>query len=199
MRRLRRWVKPSPRHVGWHFLPARAKVVYQPLGVVGIMMPFNYPVNLAVEPLIAALAAGNRAMIKMSEFTPRIAAVLGEIQGKGLPEDRLAVVTGEADIAAAFSKLPFDHLLFTGSIPVGRHVMCAAADNLTPVTLELGGKSPAIIADDIPLEDIIDRLVFAKSVNAGQTCVAPDYALLPRSKLEKFVATRRRSGRCIRR
>lgn len=187
VRRLRRWVKPSPRHVGWHFLPARAKVVYQPLGVVGIMVPFNYPVNLAVEPLIAALAAGNRAMIKMSEFTPRTAALLGEILGKGLPKDRVAVVTGEADIAAAFSKLPFDHLLFTGSIPVGRHVMRAAADNLTPVTLELGGKSPAIIADDIPLEDIIDRLVFAKSVNAGQTCVAPDYVLLPRSKLETFV------------
>ena len=185
--RLGRWMKPGSRHVGLHFLPARAKLVYQPLGVVGIMVPFNYPLNLAVEPLIAALAAGNRAMIKMSEFTPRIAALLGEILRKGFDEDRVAVVTGEADVAAAFSKLPFDHLLFTGSIPVGKHVMRAAAENLTPVTLELGGKSPAIIADDIPLADIIDRLVFAKSVNAGQTCVAPDYVLLPRAKLEAFI------------
>ena len=186
-KRLRRWMKPSPRSVGLNFLPARARVVYQPLGVVGIMVPFNYPVNLAVVPLVAALAAGNRTMIKMSEHTPRTAALMGEMLRKYFEEDHVAVVTGEADIAAAFSKLPFDHLLFTGSIPVGKHVMRAAADNLTPVTLELGGKSPAIIADDIPLEDIIDRLCFAKSLNAGQTCVAPDYVLIPRGKLEPFM------------
>jgi coniferyl-aldehyde dehydrogenase len=185
--RLGRWMKPDSRQVGLHFLPAQAKVVYQPLGVVGIMVPFNYPVGLAIEPLIAALAAGNRGMIKMSEFTPRFAVLLGEILRKGFGEDSVAVVTGEADVAAAFSKLPFDHLLFTGSITVGKHVMRAAAENLTPVTRELGGKSPAIIADDIPLADIIDRLVFAKSVNAGQTCVAPDYVLLPRAKLEAFI------------
>jgi coniferyl-aldehyde dehydrogenase len=186
-KRLRRWMKPSPRSVGLNFLPARARVVYQPLGVVGIMVPFNYPVNLAVVPLVAALAAGNRTMIKMSEHTPRTAALMEEMLRKYYEEDHVAVVTGEADIAAAFSKLPFDHLLFTGSIPVGKHVMRAAADNLTPVTLELGGKSPAIIADDIPLEDIIDRLCFAKSLNAGQTCVAPDYVLIPRGKLEPFM------------
>ena len=150
-KRLRRWMKPSPRSVGLNFLPARARVVYQPLGVVGIMVPFNYPVNLAVVPLVAALAAGNRTMIKMSEFTPSTAALMGEMLRKYFEEDHVAVVTGEADIAAAFSKLPFDHLLFTGSIPVGKQVMRAAADNLTPVTLELGGKSPVIIADDIPL------------------------------------------------
>lgn len=187
LKRLSRWMRPSRRHVSLQFQPARARVVYQPLGVVGIMVPFNYPLNLAIEPLIAALAAGNRAMIKMSEFTPRIAALLDEILRQGFDEDRVAVVTGEADIAQAFSALPFDHLLFTGSIPVGKHVMRAAANNLTPVTLELGGKSPAIIADDIPLDDVIDRIVFAKSLNAGQTCVAPDYVLLPRGKVEPFI------------
>ena len=184
---LRRWMKPSPRSVGLNFLPARASVVYQPLGVVGIMVPFNYPVNLAMVPLVAALAAGNRAMIKMSEHTPRTATLMRGMLGKCFGEDHVAIVTGEADIAAAFSRLPFDHLLFTGSIPVGKQVMRAAADNLTPVTLELGGKSPVIIADDIPLEHIIDRICFAKSLNGGQTCVAPDYVLIPRGKLEPFM------------
>jgi len=187
LRRLRGWMRPGHRWPGLHFLPSAAYVVYQPLGVVGIMAPFNYPVHLAVVPLVAALAAGNRAMIKMSELTPRTAALVAEMLRKGFAEEQVAVVTGEADVAAAFSRLPFDHLLFTGSIPVGKHVMRAAADNLTPVTLELGGKSPAIIADDIPLEDIIDRLCFAKSMNAGQTCVAPDYVLLPRGKVEAFI------------
>jgi coniferyl-aldehyde dehydrogenase len=151
------------------------------------MVPFNYPLNLGIEPLIAALAAGNRAMLKMSELTPHFAALLRDILREGFDEDRVAVITGEVDLARAFSALPFDHLLFTGSIPVGKHVMRAAAENLTPVTLELGGKSPAIIADDIPLDDIMDRLVFAKSLNAGQTCVAPDYVLVPRAKLRPFL------------
>jgi len=183
LKQLKGWMRPSRRHVSLQFKPASARVIFQPLGVVGIMVPFNYPVNLAIEPLIAALAAGNRALIKMSEFTPRTAEVLADLLREGFPENHVAVITGEADIAKAFSELPFDHLLFTGSIPVGRHVMRAAANNLTPVTLELGGKSPAIIADDIPLADIIERLVFAKSFNAGQTCVAPDYLLVPRGKM----------------
>jgi len=188
LKRLRRWMRPSRRCAGLQFLPAAAFVAYQPLGVVGIMVPFNYPLHLAVLPLAAALAAGNRAMVKMSEFTPRTAALVAEMLRKGFAEEHVAVVTGEAEVAAAFSRLPFDHLLFTGSIPVGKQVMRAAADNLTPVTLELGGKSPAIIAEDMPLADIVDRLCFAKSLNAGQTCVAPDYILLPRGKLEAFIA-----------
>ena len=196
LKRLRGWMRPSRRRVGLQFQPARAQVIYQPLGVVGIMVPFNYPVNLAMEPLIAALAAGNRALIKMSEFTPRTAEVLAEVLREGFTENQLAVITGEANVAKAFSELPFDHLLFTGSTAVGRQVMRAAANNLTPVTLELGGKSPAIIADDIPLTDIIERLVFAKSFNAGQTCVAPDYLLVPRGKLngllDAYVETYRR-------
>lgn len=187
LKHLRRWMKPDCRWPGLHFLPARTFVVYQPLGVVGIMVPLNYPVHLAVLPLVTALAAGNRAMLKLSESTPRTAALLGEILRRGFDETQVAVVTGEADVAAAFSRLPFDHLLFTGSMPVGKQVMRAAADNLTPVTLELGGKSPAIIADDIPLEDIIDRICFAKTLNAGQTCVAPDYVLVPRGKLDTFI------------
>lgn len=187
LKRLRRWMKPGCRSVGLHFLPASARVVYQPLGVVGIIVPFNYPVNLSMVPLVAALAAGNRVMLKMSEHTPKTAALVEAMLRKGFAEDHVAVVTGEADIAAAFARLPFDHLLFTGSTPIGKRVMRAAAENLTPVTLELGGKSPAIIADDIPLEDIIDRLCFAKSLNGGQTCVAPDYVLIPRGKLETFI------------
>ena len=187
LKRLKGWMRPSRRRVGLQFQPARALVMYQPLGVVGIMVPFNYPVNLAIEPLIAALAAGNRALIKMSEFTPRTAEVLTEMLREGFPENHVAVITGEADVASAFSELPFDHLLFTGSTRVGRQVMRAAAQHLTPVTLELGGKSPVIIADDIPLADIIERLVFAKSFNAGQTCVAPDYLLVPREKMDALL------------
>ena len=187
LKRLKGWMRPSRRRVGLQFQPARALVMYQPLGVVGIMVPFNYPVNLAIEPLIAALAAGNRALIKMSEFTPRTAEVLTEMLREGFPENHVAVITGEADVASAFSELPFDHLLFTGSSRVGRQVMRAAAQHLTPVTLELGGKSPVIIADDIPLADIIERLVFAKSFNAGQTCVAPDYLLVPRKKMDALL------------
>jgi coniferyl-aldehyde dehydrogenase len=186
LKRLRCWMRPERRSVGLHFLPASGRVVYQPLGVVGIIVPFNYPVNLAMVPLAAALAAGNRVMIKMPERTPRIAALIGEMLRKGYAEDQVAVVEGGAEIAAAFAALPFDHLLFTGSTPIGQRVMRAAAENLTPVTLELGGKSPALIAGDIPLEDIVDRICFAKSINAGQTCVAPDYVLIPRGKVEAF-------------
>ena len=187
LKRLGGWMKPDTRSAGLQFFPASARVVYQPLGVVGIIVPFNYPVNLSLIPLATALAAGNRAMLKLSEFTPRTAVLLQEMLRKGFDEDLVAVVTGETEIAAAFSRLPFDHLLFTGSTAIGKHVMRAAAENLTPVTLELGGKSPAIIADDMPLTDIIDRLCFAKSLNAGQTCVAPDYVLIPRDKLDAFM------------
>lgn len=187
LERLRCWMRPERRGLGLHFLPARARVVYQPLGVAGIIVPFNYPVNLAMVPLTAALAAGNRVMLKMPERTPRLSALVREIMREGFAEDQVAVVEGEGEVAAAFAALPFDHLLFTGSTPIGQRVMQAAAQNLTPVTLELGGKSPAIIADDIPLEDVIDRICFAKSVNAGQTCVAPDYVLVPRSKVDAFV------------
>lgn len=187
LKHLRGWMQPSRRRVGLHFQPASAEVVYQPLGVVGIIAPFNYPLILSIIPLVTALATGNRAMIKMSELTPRTAELLRNMLSKGFTEEQVAVITGEIEVATAFSKLPFDHLLFTGSTAIGKHVMRAAAENLTPVTLELGGKSPVIIADDIPLEDIMQRLCFAKSLNAGQTCVAPDYVFVPRGKIDAFM------------
>lgn len=187
LRHLRSWMQPQQRHVDLLFQPANARVIFQPRGVVGIIAPFNYPLNLAVVPLVAALAAGNRALLKMSEHTPQTAALLQRILGEYFTEDQVAVITGDAHIAAEFARLPFDHLLFTGSTAIGRKVMQAAADNLTPVTLELGGKSPVIIAEDAGLKDCVEKLCFAKSLNAGQTCVAPDYVLLPRKHVESFI------------
>ncbi|MGE6528198.1 coniferyl aldehyde dehydrogenase [Pseudomonas sp. NPDC077382] len=185
-RHLTRWMKPSRRRVGMAFQPASARVVYQPLGVVGIIVPWNYPLYLAIGPLIGALAAGNRVMLKMSESTPATGQLLKELLAQIFPEDQVAVVLGEAEVGIAFSKLSFDHLLFTGSTSVGRHVMRAAAENLTPVTLELGGKSPAIVSNDVPLADAAERIAFGKTLNAGQTCVAPDYVLVPRQRIDDF-------------
>lgn len=186
-KRLGRWMRPSRRRVGLAFQPASAKVVYQPLGVVGVIVPWNYPLFLAIGPLTAALAAGNRVMIKMSESTPQTSQLLKKLLGRVFPEDLVAVVLGESDVGAAFSQLPFDHLLFTGATSIGKHVMRAAADNLTPVTLELGGKSPAIVSADVPLKDAAERIAFGKGLNAGQTCVAPDYVLVPKDRVEDFV------------
>ncbi|MBD9633933.1 coniferyl aldehyde dehydrogenase [Pseudomonas sp. PDM19] len=190
-KRVKKWMKPSRRSVGMQFMPASAKVIYQPLGVVGVIVPWNYPLFLAIGPLTGALAAGNRVMIKMSESTPESARVLKELLGKVFPEDLVAVVQGEVDVGVAFSKLPFDHLLFTGATSVGKHVMRAAAENLTPVTLELGGKSPAIVSTSVPMKDAAERIAFGKSLNAGQTCVAPDYVLVPQNRVEEFVESYR--------
>ncbi|WP_372965200.1 coniferyl aldehyde dehydrogenase [Marinobacter sp.] len=186
LKNLDSWVKPSKRHVSVLFQPASNKVYYQPKGVVGVIVPWNYPLYLAVGPLIASMAAGNRTMIKMSEFTPHTSSLFKEIIESMFPEDLVAVITGEADVAADFSRLPFDHLLFTGSTSVGKLVMKAAAENLTPVTLELGGKSPALVSPDVPLEDAAQRIVFGKALNAGQTCVAPDYVLCPADRVPAF-------------
>ncbi|MFR0689350.1 coniferyl aldehyde dehydrogenase [Enterobacterales bacterium AE_CKDN230030158-1A_HGKHYDSX7] len=190
-KRVKKWMKPSRRSVGMQFMPASAKVIYQPLGVVGVIVPWNYPLFLAIGPLTGALAAGNRVMIKMSESTPESARVLKELLGKVFPEDLVAVVQGEVDVGVAFSKLPFDHLLFTGATSVGKHVMRAAAENLTPVTLELGGKSPAIVSASVPMKDAAERIAFGKSLNAGQTCVAPDYVLVPQNRVDEFVESYR--------
>lgn len=190
-KRVKKWMKPSRRSVGMQFMPASAKVIYQPLGVVGVIVPWNYPLFLAIGPLTGALAAGNRVMIKMSESTPETARVLKELLGKVFPEDLVAVVQGEVDVGVAFSKLPFDHLLFTGATSVGKHVMRAAAENLTPVTLELGGKSPAIVSASVPMKDAAERIAFGKSLNAGQTCVAPDYVLVPQNRVDEFVESYR--------
>jgi len=192
IRRLAKWMKPSRRSPGLLLAPASIKVRYQPVGVVGIVVPWNFPINLAIVPLITAIAAGNRAMLKMSEFTPKANAVLAEIITSVFSREEVALIEGETELSSAFSKLPFDHLLFTGSTVVGKHVMRAAADNLTPVTLELGGKSPVIVAPDIAIKDAVGRIMFGKSLNAGQICVAPDYILCPREKISEFVSAYRK-------
>lgn len=174
---LAKWMKPSKRKVHISTLPADAQVFYQPKGVVGVISPWNYPVLLSLGPLVGALAAGNRVMMKLSEFCPETNRVLCDIVNQALAEDWIAVIEGEADIANEFSKQPFDHLLFTGSASVGHTIMRNAAEHLTPVTLELGGKSPLLVAPSADLRDTAKKLVFGKALNAGQTCVAPDYIL----------------------
>jgi len=159
----------------------------QPLGVVGIIAPWNYPLYLAIGPLTDALAAGNRVMLKMSEYTPRFSTLFAELVARGFRDDEVVVVNGGADVGRAFAALPFDHLLFTGSTAVGRDVMASAAPNLTPVTLELGGKSPALIGPGARFEHAAQRIVLGKLLNAGQTCIAPDYVLLPRTRVRPFV------------
>lgn len=181
------WMKPDVRHVGPMQQPARARVVHQPLGVVGIIVPWNYPIFLAIGPLTAALSAGNRAMIKMSSFTPALAEAFKKMIRSVFSEDEVAVITGGGPVSDAFSRMPFDHIIFTGSTTVGRTVMEAAAANLTPVTLELGGKSPVILHESYPIEDAVPRIAFGKCWNAGQTCVAPDHLLCPRDKVDEFV------------
>jgi len=187
-RHLRRWMRPERRHVDAIFLPASNRVLYQPLGVVGVIAPWNYPFQLGVVPLASALAAGNRVMLKPSELTPRTADTIAEMMAELFAPELVGVVTGGPDVGAAFSRLPFDHLVFTGSTAVGRHVMRAAADNLTPVTLELGGKSPTILHPDFPLDRAVDRIASGKLLNAGQTCIAPDYLLCPADRVDAFVA-----------
>jgi len=184
---LRRWMRPRRRWAGLWFLPARTEVLPQPRGVVGIIVPWNYPLYLAAGPLTDALAAGNRVLLKMSELTPAFSTLFAELVEKYLAADVVDVVNGDADVARAFSALPFDHLLFTGSTAVGREVMRAAAASLTPVTLELGGKSPAIIGPDARFEHAVERIVLGKLLNAGQTCIAPDYVLVPRAREKEFI------------
>jgi acyl-CoA reductase-like NAD-dependent aldehyde dehydrogenase len=182
------WVAPRRARTNFWFLPGRSRVVMQPLGVVGIVVPWNYPIYLAIGPAVSALAAGNRVIVKMSESAPATGELLAALVARYLSPDAMTVVNGDADVARAFTALPFDHLVFTGSTEVGRHVMRAAAANLTPVTLELGGKSPAIVGRGIAIEEAADRIAYGKCLNAGQTCVAPDYVLVPEERLEAFAA-----------
>ncbi|MBA4176788.1 MAG: coniferyl aldehyde dehydrogenase [Leptothrix sp. (in: Bacteria)] len=195
LRHGRGWMKPRRAGVAKWFLPARAEVLPQPLGVVGIIVPWNYPLYLTIGPLVAALVAGNRAMVKLSELTPAFSALMQQLFARTFHDDEVCIVTGGPEVAAQFSSLPFDHLLFTGSTPVGRKVMATAAANLTPVTLELGGKSPAVITPGYPLAHAVQRILAAKLMNAGQTCIAPDYVLLPRALLQPFVDAARAEAR----
>ena len=188
IRRLSRWMKPRRVATPWHLLPASARIMHQPVGVVGIISPWNYPVQLALAPAVAAIAAGNRVMLKPSELTPATSSLLAELVSASFREDEFAVVEGDADIGQAFSALAFDHLFFTGSTAVGRKVAQAAAANLTPVTLELGGKSPAVFDATADFASSVPRLMVGKLLNAGQTCIAPDYALVPAARLDEFIA-----------
>ena len=190
---LRAWMRPERRPVNWPFRPARARVIPGPKGVVGIIAPWNYPFSLAMIPFASAIAAGNRVILKPSEFAPRTAALIARIVGEALPPECAAVVTGGADVGAALSRLPLDHLLFTGSARVGAEILREASANLTPVTLELGGKSPAILAEGFPLDVFARRVAAGKLFNAGQTCVAPDYVLAPEDAVAPLVAALRAS------
>ena len=183
LKQLKSWMKPERKHIGLLFQPAKGEVIYQPKGVVGIIAPWNYPVFLSLGPLTAALAAGNTAMIKMSEYTPHTNTLLAKLLNDIFTVPQVAIVCGEAEMAAQFSKMAFDHLFFTGSTSVGKLVMKAAAENLVPVTLELGGKSPTIIDNDIDIKTAVNRLILGKTLNSGQTCVAPDYIFCPEDKV----------------
>ncbi len=184
-KRLKKWMKPQKRHVGLAFLGAKNTVVAQPKGVIGIISPWNYPLFLALSPCISALAAGNRCIIKMASNSQTLCRLMAKLISEVFSDEVLAIIPGVS--ANHFTDLPWDHLVFTGSPAVGKKVMTSAAKHLTPVTLELGGKSPVIIADDFNLQEAAERILFAKYLNAGQTCVAPDYLFIPRNKLKQFI------------
>ncbi|MGQ0709038.1 MAG: coniferyl aldehyde dehydrogenase [Rhodoferax sp.] len=188
LKHLRAWMRPQARGVDWrNFFGARNRLIPQPLGVVGCIVPWNFPINLSFAPLAAIFAAGNRAMVKMSENSRHLCALLMEKSPAYFPREKLAFFDETGGVGIEFSKLKFDHLLFTGSGQTGRSVMAAAAANLVPVTLELGGKSPAIVCDDFDLRTAAERLLFVKCFNAGQICTTVDYAYIPRAKVDSFV------------
>ena len=186
-RHVARWMQPRSVAPNWMFRPATAWVLPQPLGVVGVIAPWNYPVNLALGPAACALAAGNRVLVKPSELTPRTAECIAGLVREAFTAEEIAVVTGGPDVARAVARLPLDHLVFTGSTRVGRDVAAAAAPNLVPVTLELGGKSPALVHPAAPLGHAVERILAGKLFNAGQTCIAPDYVLIDRPRVGAFV------------
>ena len=186
LKNLGKWMQPVRVRTPLYLQPSRAWLQRQPLGVVGVVSPWNYPVQLSLGPVITALAAGNRVMLKPSELTPATSALLAELIGKAFTADELCVVQGDGSVAAEFVRLPFDHLFFTGSTAVGRKVAEAAAANLTPTTLELGGKSPCLIDASCDLDQAAIKIAHGKLLNAGQTCIAPDYVLLPRGREAAF-------------
>ncbi len=187
---LKGWMKPVKRRppVPMGLFGATTRIHYQPKGVVGLMTPWNVPVNMVFTPLADILGAGNRCLVKPSEYTPATSALLDGLFTRYFDDTEVKVVNGGADVGAAFSALPFDHLIFTGATGIGRHIMAAAAKNLTPVTLELGGKSPVIIGERVDMEDAVGKLIAGKTLNAGQLCVAPDYCFVPEAKLEAFLS-----------
>lgn len=182
-----RWMRPWSVSMPWRLMPARARIAPQPLGIVGVMSPWNYPWSLALIPVVDAFAAGNAVMLKPSEHSPATSALLQRLTPQYFTSEELQVVTGDVEVARRFSGLPFDHLVFTGSSAVGRQVAQAAAANLTPTTLELGGKSPAIVAGDADLDKAAADIIFGKGMNGGQTCIAPDYVLIESRHISALV------------
>lgn len=187
IKRLAKWMAPQKRHVALQFAPAHNRVEFHPKGVVLIISPWNYPISLSLLPLASALAAGNRVIIKPSECTPKTSQVTAELVADYLPADRVRVLTGPPQVSIELCKLAFGHIMFTGSTRVGREVMKSAAENLTPVTLELGGKSPAVVHGSYDFGAAAMRIARGKLLNGGQTCVAPDYVMVPEGRAEEFV------------
>ncbi len=191
-----KWRKPEKRKVGpfpLNLLGAKARVEFQPLGVVGVISPWNFPVNLTFTPLAGILAAGNRCMIKPSEYTPATSAAMGEAIAAEFSDEEIAVITGGPQTGADFSGLPFDHLLFTGATGIAKHVMRAASENLVPVTLELGGKSPVVVGRSADIDKTADAIMAGKMMNAGQICLAPDYVFVPKERMQDFVESSKRA------
>ncbi|MBV1871307.1 MAG: coniferyl aldehyde dehydrogenase [Gammaproteobacteria bacterium] len=186
---LKKWMKPSNPGRSISAGMAKSRVIYQPKGVIGIMGAWNYPVLLVLSPLIGVIAAGNSAVIKPSDLTPKTGEVVKKMIASTFDESYISVVTGDVEVASNFTQLPFDHIVYTGSTHVGKIVMKAAAENLTPVTLELGGKSPTIINSNYPIAKAVDRIMMGKFMNSGQTCIAPDYILVHESKVDELVST----------
>ena len=187
---LREWMRGEKRPTLFplNLLGGRSRVEYQPLGVVGVISPWNFPVNLTFGPLAGILAAGNRAMVKPSEFTPATSELMAEMVASAWAPEEVAITLGGPEVGQAFSGLPFDHLLFTGATGVARHIMAAASKHLVPVTLELGGKSPVILSRSADIDSAMQRVMLGKTLNAGQICLAPDYLLVPEEKLDDVIA-----------
>ena len=186
---VRKWMKEDKRKVMFplNLMGAKAKVMNQPKGVIGNISTWNFPVHVAIIPLAGIFAAGNRAMVKLSEVTPHCADLMEELIAKYFDETECVGIKGGPEVGAAFAALPFDHIIFTGATGIGRHILHAAADNLTPVTLELGGKSPVIVGRSYPLEKAAQRIITGKSLNMGQVCLSPDYAFVPKESKDAFV------------
>jgi len=189
IKHVRTWMKPEKRKTMFplNLLGGRSRIEYQPLGVVGVISPWNFPANLTFGPMADIIAAGNRVMIKPSEFTPAVSQVMADIVKDAWDEKEVAIFPGGPEVGAAFSALPFDHILFTGATSIARHIMAAAARNLVPVTLELGGKSPVLISRSADIKTAIGRIMLGKTMNAGQICLAPDYLMVPEEKLDEVI------------
>lgn len=189
IKHVHKWMKPEKRPTMFpiNLLGGRSRIEYQPLGVVGIIAPWNFPVNMVFAPLAGVLAAGNRAMIKPSEFTPATSALMAEMIAEAYDPKEVTLFDGGPEVGQAFSAMPFDHMIFTGATGIARHIMTAAARNLVPVTLELGGKSPVVISRSADIEKSVGRIMLGKTLNAGQICLAPDYLLVPEEKLHEVI------------